>query len=476
MKLEVVMLIAAALYAGPVAAQGVDTLPLSLETAVERALTVGDEVLLARAQVELADAQLTTARASALPQLRLSGAYTHVLENARAQAVGQIFNQPNTYTTNANLSHAIFQGGRALSGMRAASQLRRAARLTADEARNNASFDVQNAYLQALFAQQLIGIQEANLQLADAQLKQVMQFESSGRAARYDVLRARVQRANIEPQLIEARSTYDIAVLELKRLANIAPAQAVRLTTRIDPQTVETLVTMVSDQQGAIENRPSLRAAELTAQARHAAIGVARADFLPTVSVFFQSGFQAFPRDGFPSVRGQLVDIECPPETTGRVCTQQNGGWFSDRSLGVQFSWPLFDGLRAKGNIDAAQAQAKIADRLLAQEREDVALEIERARAVFARAQSLFAAQQQNAAEANEAFRLASLRFTRGLSTQLDVSDAQIALLTARTNEARAVYDLYLATADLARAQGKPIPLPQPAVSVPTRTPEPNDQ
>jgi outer membrane protein TolC len=466
-----------AVCAPPAAAQTADTLALSLETAVERALTVGDEVLLARAQVELADAQLTTARASALPQLRLSGAYTHVLENARAQAVGQIFNQPNTYTTNANLSHAIFQGGRALSGTRAAAQLRRAARLTAEEARNNASFDVQNAYLQALFAQQLVGIQEANLQLADAQLKQVMQFESSGRAARYDVLRARVQRANIEPLLIEARSDYDLAVLELKRLANLAPEQPVRLTTRIDPQTVQTLVTMVADQQTSIENRPALRAAELTAQARHAAIGVARADFLPTVTVFFQSGFQAFPRDGFPSVRGQLVEIDCPPGgEAGRACTQQNGGWFSDRSLGVQLSWPLFDGLRAKGNIDAAQAQAKIADRLLAQEREDVALEIERARAELARARSLFAAQQQNATEATEAFRLASLRFTRGLSTQLDVSDAQIALLTARTNEARAVYDLYLALADLARAQGKPIPLPSPAVSVPTRTLEPNDK
>lgn len=468
MKLLVVTLMAAALSSSA-AAQTRDSLPLSLEEAVTRTLQLGDEVLLARAQVELADAQLGMARASALPQLRINSNYTHVMENARAQAVGQIFNQPNTYNTNANLSQSLFQGGRVWAGLRSASRLRNAARLNADEARNTASFGVQRAYLQALFAQQLVGIQQANIELADAQLRQVTQFETSGRAARYDVLRARVQRANMEPQLIQAHNEYDIAILELKRLANIPAGQPVSLTTRLTPQTVETMVALVSNRVMPIEDRPSVRAAELTAQARHAAISVARADLLPSINFFIQSGFQAFPRTGFPTDRGRLNTIPCSDGRPG-PCTQQNGGWFSDRSLGVQVSWPIFDGLRTKANIDAAQAQAKIADLLLAQEREDAVLEIEQARANLERAQSLFAARRQNATEANEAFRLASLRFTRGLSTQLDVSDAQIALMTARTNEARAVYDLYLALADLARAQGKPVPLPPADGTAPTRT------
>jgi outer membrane protein TolC len=140
--------------------------------------------------------------------------------------------------------------------------------------------------------------------------------------------------------------------------------------------------------------------------------------------------------------------------------------------MGLALNWNLFDGLRTKGNIDAAQAQARIAELQLAQEREDVAVEIEEARANFERAQALFAARRENASEANEAYRLVTLRFNRGLSTQLDVSDTQIALMTARTNEARAVYDLYLAGAELARAQGKPIPLPAPVPATQQRTME----
>lgn len=461
MKISVVALFLLATSA-PLAAQRADTLSLSLEDAVTRVLQVSEEVLLAQAQAELAQAQMMVARASALPQLRLNGAFTHVLENARAQAVGQIFNQPNTFNINGSLSEAIFQGGRALSGIRASTRLRSAARLTAEEVRNNASFAVQSAYLQVLFAQQLVDIQRANLELADAQLRQVSQFEAGGRAARYDVLRARVQRANIEPQLISARNNLELAALELKRLTNIPAAQPVSLTTRIDPRTIENMVALAAQSETSIEDRQSVRAARLTAEARRIGISAARADWLPTVSLFIQSGYQAFPPAArFPTTGGAIVPVACPAGSDpSRLCTAQNGGWFSDRSVGVQLSWPIFDGLRTKGNIDAAQAQWKIADIQLAQEREAVAIQIQRARSELERARSVFAAQQQNANEANEAFRLAALRYARGLSTALDVSDAQVALMTARTNEARSIYDLYLAIADLARAQGRPIAVP----------------
>lgn len=472
MKSKIMGLLMLAALATPAAAQQRDTLSLSLENAVDRALQLGDEVLLARAQLDLANAQVATARATGLPQLRISSSYTHVLENARAQAIGQVFNQPNSYNTNANLSQTIFQGGRIVSGWRAAARLRNAARLNAQEVRNDASYNVQAAYLDALLAQQLADIQAANLTLAEAQLKQVMQFEASGRAARYDVLRARVQRTNIEPQVIQARTDADVALLELKRLTNIAAAQPVRLTTHLEPNSINSMVSLVSQDAPRVEDRPSVQAARLTAEARHIAVGVARADLLPSVSVFVQSGFQAWPQSNvFPTQRGVLEKIPCTTSSTG-FCNLQNGGWFGDRSLGVQFSWPIFDGLRAKSNIDAAQAQAKIADLQLAQEREAVSLEIEQARANLERARAIMAAQQQNASEASEAFRLASLRFTRGLSTQLDVSDAQIALMTARSNEARSVYDLYLALADLARAQGRPVPLPQAAVPTPRKSSE----
>ncbi|MBA3657445.1 MAG: TolC family protein [Gemmatimonadaceae bacterium] len=442
------------------AAQRADSLSLSIQDAVNRAIRVGDEARAAAVQIEIADAQVTIARAAGLPQLRLTGSQSHVSESARAQAVGAIFNQPNTYTANANFSQALFQGGRIMAGARAASAIRSAARLDAEETKAQVALDVQRAYLQVLFAKRLAEIQDAGLSLAAERVRQAEQFEAAGRAARYDVLRARVQQANLEPVVIEARSDVELSMLNLKRLANIPSSQPLKLTSSIDTMAVREIAGRVASAP-ALGDRPALKSAEALVQARKAGVRVARADLLPTIALNGVIGGQAFPLSGLPNGRGRLDVVPCPAASAAdRVCTQQNGGWFGDKSFGLSMSWPIFDGLRAKGAIDLAQANARLAELQLAQKRESVESEIGAARAELDRAQSLFAARRTNAQEADEAFRLATLRYSRGLGTQLEVSDAQLALTTAQTNEARSIFDLYLAAATLARALGQPVPLP----------------
>jgi outer membrane protein TolC len=443
----------------PAAAQSTDTLRLSIEEAVTRALRSSDEAQLALARIEVADAQVTVARASGLPQLRLNTTYTRALKNARATAVGQVFNQPNTYNVNLNLSQTVFQGGRIAAASRAASAVREASRLDAQEVRAVVTVDVQRAYLNALVTERVAAIQEENLALASARVTQVQQLQAAGRVARYDVLRARVERANLEPLVIQARSDQELALLELKRVLNIPAEQPLALTSTLDANAATTLLASYDDTTAAPQ-RASIRAAELEVRARQQGVRIARADLLPSVTFSFLNGYQAFPPPGmgFPTQFGQSSPTFCPEPSATRSC--QNGGWFEDRSLALTLSWPVFDGFRTKANIDLAQAQQRLAELELQQAREAVMIEVARARAELRRVRALFLAQQQNAAEAREAFDLATLRFARGLSTQLEVSDAQLALLTAQTNQARTTHDLYLAGAELARALGRPVPLP----------------
>lgn len=461
-QLGTAFLLGSIMFASQAAAQSPDTVRLSLSAAVERALRFGDGVRLAQAQVDVTDAQVAQARATGLPQVRLAGTFNHVYENARANAVGSIFNQPNTYNANANISQVVFQGGRIVNAWRAASRTREAAGLNEAEARALAVFNVQRSYMQVLFTQRLVEIQTASLQRARSHLADVERLESAGRSSRYDVLRARVQVANLEPAMIQAQNDHELAQLDLKRVVNAPMTQPLALTTAIDAETAQEVAQRVAAVMEQAPDRSSLRAAELTASARDIGVKVARADFLPTVSVFLQSGYQAFPvGNRLPPGMGRIISAECPPGSPAdRSCITHNGGWFADRSMGVQVSWPLFDGLRAKGNLDLAQAQARVAELQLSQQREQVAVEVAAAKAGFTRAKALFEARRQNTGEAAEALRLVNLRYARGLSTQLEVSDAQLALMQAESNEARAIYDYYLAAAEVARALGQPIPLP----------------
>ena len=437
-----------------------DTVLVSLPDAVARALRVGDETRIAEAQLDATEAQVTTSRASALPQLNVTGAYTNVLQNARATLVGQVFNQPYTYQTNARFSQSLFQGGRIVNGMRVANRSRAASREELLEVQAQTTVDVQRAYLAALAAEQLVAIQERNLELSSQRVAQAEQLEKAGRAARYDVLRARVERTNLEPLLIQARNDRELALLELRRLVNVAPEAPLRLTTQVSTDSTAVLAVLRQAQADlGAPDRAAVRAAANVADARDAAVKVARADFLPNVSAFFQTGLLALPATpGFPFRLGETSASFCPAGSpAGRVC--QNNGFYGDKQFGVQVNWPLFDGLRAKGALDLASAQARVAELQLAQTRERVATEAARGRATLTRVTALFAAQRENVAQAEEAFRLASLRFERGLGTTLEVSDAQLALLTARTNAIRATYDAYQAASDLARALGRPIPL-----------------
>ena len=429
------------------------------------AMRQSDEVGISAAQVDVADALYGGARANLLPQLRLNTSYLHVYESARGQAVGTQFNQPNTYTGNLNLSQTLFQGGRLISATRAADELRKAARFDEREQRSQLTLQVERAYLQVLFADRMAELQDRNLALASSRLTQVEQFERAGRAARYDVLRSRVERANIEPLAIQAHNDLELALLELKRLLNVPVEQPVALVTKVDSASAAGLLAAIAD-TNVITDRASVRSAELNLAAKRLGVAVARADFYPTISVFYQSGYLAFPAlgQGFPRSTGALTTDACPAgSVAGRVC--QNGGWFSDQQVGINVSMPLFDGFRVKSNLDLAQAQTRLAEIQLRQQREAVSVDVARARAELRRSSAVFAARQQNSQEADEAFRLATLRFTRGLSTQLEVSDAQVALLTAQSTEARATYDLFLASADLARALGRPIPIPSSAAS-----------
>ena len=445
-----------------------DTLRLSVEEAVTRAVRLSDETKLSAAQLEVTEAQIVTARAAGFPQLRLNGAYTQVLENARATIVsgGSVFGQAYTYNTNANISQTIFQGGRIFAGTRAAGDARQAARYDQAETRARVSVDVQRAYFQALLSDRLYEIQVRNLELADERLKQVERLESGGRAARYDVLRARVQHTNLEPEVIQARSDRELTMLEVKRILNLRVDQPLVSTSALDPDALQAFIASVSNDSTPDPIRASERSAEEILEARGEGVRVARADMLPTVSAFFQTGYLALPSNsGFPTNWGRrnalcAASPAGSPPGTPPASTCQNNGWFPDRNFGVQISWPLFDGLRAKGNVDLAQAQQRVAEIQLSQARERVQVERAQARAEFARARAAYDAQRDNAREAEEAYRLAALRFERGLDTQLEASAVQLQLLIAKSNEARSIFDLYIAAADLARARGIPIPLP----------------
>lgn len=454
-----------------------DRIALSLTQALDRALGRSEEVRLARAQLDQAAAQAQAARSAYLPQLNTQIAYTRTLRsvfqgagfqvpdslrfdpdptrsleqrvryletatpNAAFGALGGLFSdlpfgRENTWVGGVALNQPLFAGGRIQSSVAAADRAADAARASVDEASAEIAFQVKQAYYGAVLAEESATIVQASVELARQHFERVQRLLDAGRASDLELLRAEVEVENLRPELVRARNARDVALLDLKRLVNVPMDAVVELTTTLDSPSAGEAVRLPSLEEAAplLGRRAAVRAAEAQVALGEEQVDIAASAYLPTVSLTGNMNWQAFPSGTFPV----------------------NDDWRGDWNLGVAVQWPLFEGFRRDADIEAAEAQVEQAELRLDQLREQIQLDYERALGELDRARAQIEAAGRTVAQAERVYELTQLRFREGVATQLDVSDARLALQQARMNRAQADHDFQIALARAQRALGAP--------------------
>lgn len=453
-----------------------DTLVLTLSEAVARSGSTSEEVRLAQSQVDLAEAQIRNVRSNIFPQISGNLGYTRTFESqfntgggftlpdslrfepdttaslqdrirylerhaptAGLGGFGSLFSdlpfgRENAYSATLDASQAIYSGGRFGAALRAARYFREATQFQLQEQLADIELSVRSAYHRALLAGELEVISEAAVEQADKFLEQERLRERSGSASELDVLRAEVASANLRPQLVQARNAAELALLELRRLINVPANQPVKLATALELPDPSRLKQERVDSLTLLENRAVVEAGEREVRMRELAVRMARSSFLPSVSLRMNYGRFLFPAQPFEFAGNQ---------------------WRSDWTASVQVDLPIFDGLRRQAEVDQAQIELRQSQLTLAQLKEGVRVQYEQAAGERRRAAADIAARQQTVNQAQRVHDLTVLRYERGLATQLEVSDARLALLQARTNLAQALTDFYIAEATVRRTLGR---------------------
>lgn len=453
--------LAAALAAGPARAQTADTLRLTLNAAVQRALAQGEEMRLAQAQVTQTNGQVRQAFADALPQITGTVTYTRQFASIYQSLGGSgnggdttftnlfknsPFGAPNSWVFQVTGSQLLFSGGKVGAGLAAAKLARQAARYSRDQSANDIAFQVKQAYLNALYTKRLWEVAASAVQEARDQLRQVRLLHQAGTRAEYDLLRAQVDAANQEPVLVQAANNFDIAMLDLKRLINVPFEQPLVMTTSLISQ--DGTIPVVTDSDLAAGDAPALAAADATVRMQRDLVRVAKADRWPTLSVSSTFSEQAFPT--------QILPFEAP--------LRRN--W----NAAVTLSIPIFHGLRAEGEIEQYRAQLARAEASRDQLREQNARDVAQAKAEMRRTQVLLLARGATVDQASQARHIAQVRYTNGLATQLEVSDARLLLEQAQVNQAQAMRDYLTSIAQLERALGRPVDVERQPIEQVRRT------
>ena len=451
MKRLLLLLLAAA----PAAAQTpTDTLRLTLDAALQRALDRSFAMRLARADVLDADGQVREAFSAALPQVTGSLTYTRQfasiyqgLGKGDTSSLGSLFKNtpfgaPNAWNFQLQATQLLWSGGKVGSGLSAARTVRSVATLNQSETAADVTFQVKQAYWNAALQSRLLEIATANLDQAQQQARQVQLFQQAGTRAEYDLLRAQVDAANQEPLVVAARNDYDLALLELKRLLDLPADQALDLQTPLESPGA-TIPVVAADSLGG-PDRPALAAAEATVLQQQDLLTVARADRWPTLSLSTTYTEQAFPSNVFPSTVDQF-----------------HRGWNGE----VKLAFPIFTGFRTAARVQQARAAVQRAEAQRDQVHKQVELDVAQARAEVARAQALLVARRETVRQADRALHIAGVRYTNGIATQLEVSDARVAARQSQVNEVQATRDYVVALARLERALGRAVPVVQQPIT-----------
>ncbi len=328
----------------------------------------------------------------------------------------------DTFLAQVQLSQLLFDFGKNLAATEAARKLAEVAVEDIELQRQLISLTVKEAYTNILFAGRLIRVQQQAVQRAELNLKSARGFFEVGTRPKSDVARAEVDVANARVDLIRARNALRTARVAL----NTAMAIDVDAPTEVQDNLVFQAVTMDRAQlrADALTQRPEYRQVKLRVQAAEA------------------TERQMF-RNFFPDISGS--------GTYGGSQPQFNESW----TLGLSFSWSLFDGgsriakyQEAKANLDASKARVKSQELDIIQNVEQAQIAVEEAQERIQAAQALVASAQEN-------FRLAQGRFDAGVGTILELTDAQLALTQAQNTETQALADYRIALARLDRAVGR---------------------
>jgi len=126
-----------------------------------------------------------------------------------------------------------------------------------------------------------------------------------------------------------------------------------------------------------------------------------------------------------------------------------------DWSLFAGISMPIWDAQVSRSRVTEASATLGGASARLGQTRKDVEADVQQAILNLESARERVNASAASVEAASVALQAANARFEVGLAISIEITDAQLNYFVARNTQITALYDYYVARAELDRAIGR---------------------
>jgi len=408
-----------------------EVLPLSFKDALDRGLRnnlglllQGDSTLAVRGQKwkELSDLlpHLSAGATQSVEQIDLAALGFRIPLPGIPIVIGPI----GVFQSGVFLTQSVFDYD-AILRTRGARQNEQAAQYSYKNARELVVLAVGNAYLIALSGAARVDTADAQVQTAQALYDKAADQQKAGVSPAIDVLRARVELQNQQQQLIVARNDYAKQLLQLGRVIGLPAGQQFTLTTKA-PYEPLTTASLDEDLQRAYMSRPDYLGAVLQVRAAESRRRAATAQHFPTLDIAGDYG-----------AAGVNAGI--------------SHGVFQ---VGATLNIPITAGGKTHADVLQTEAVLRQSRQQLDDLRGQIDYEVRAARLDLNAAADQVEVARSSVDLANQTLVQARDRFAAGVTDNLEVVEAQEAVVAANQSYISSLYEHNLAKIELAKAIG----------------------
>lgn len=441
MRKTFIAILAFALPAAAISAQDSPkewTLQECIDHAIEHNIELRQQELALKGE----EIQLNSTKGERLPGIQAATGQNFSF--GRGLTENNTYSNTNTTSTSFSIggSLPVFNGLSIRNSIKEGELNLKASTAELESAREDISVRVAQAYVQILYDTELLHVAENQIRIDSLQVERLVSMFENGKASASEVAQQKASLGNSRMNATQARGSLKISLLELSQLLELSSPEnfSVQIPdTGIDGLLLENPESIF---ERAVAVKPSVRADEFKLDASDFTIKIAKAAFLPSISLDGGLGTNYYTANGMDS-------------DTFMSQIRHNFSQY----LGLSLSIPVFNGHQSKNQVRLAKLQREIQTLQLESTKKALYKEIQEAYYNAVNAQEQYRSSLLQEESAKEAFDLVLAKYENGKADITEFNEAKNLLLGAESDLSRARYEYLFSAKLLDFYAGKPLTL-----------------
>ncbi len=394
---------------------------LSIDDCISIALENNLGYQISQSKVEVKEEQIKEAKGASKVNAKFMGGYVRMNDSPDMDSIAEgdfsyLYSSGQAIPLiSFNMSKVLYSGGKIKTFIKQAETERTIAENELEISKQDLIYKVIEAYYRVLQAEGLTKVSEQALTQIKAHLETSRSLLSEGMIAPIDLSRINSQLSRLEHNLIKAENGHMLAMYNLNATMGIPLETKIKLQNNLFYE--DCGVTLEEALESARENRPEIYKIKEQKDIMKGMVTLAKSNRLPQIVMNMESGI---------------------------------AGW----KVTVAGEISIFDGGINKSKIKQAEINLSQIEHSEKQIEQLIEFEVRSAYLNMKEAEKLVKVTEQGIADSVESFRISQVKYNEGIATNIEVIDAQSALIEAETNHLNALYNYNTNRTALIKAMG----------------------